>query len=214
MGFSSLVSTPLCEIMGRNKSDKGDVNILSSWHNYTTYYYFIFQELKEKPLRVFELGIGSNNVNIPSNMGANGRPGASLYGWAEFFPNAKVFGADIDKNILFETDQIKTFYCDQTKPESIRALWNEPALQEDFDILIEDGLHTFQANCCFLENSIHKLKSRGYFIIEDIMNAEYHLFQNKLGEWKARYPGYTFELLQIPSMVNTYDNNLLVIQKQ
>ena len=41
--FNEKESTPLCEIMGRNKSDKGDVNITKSWHNYTTFYYSIFK---------------------------------------------------------------------------------------------------------------------------------------------------------------------------
>ena len=101
--------TPLCEIMGKHQSDKGSINIDSSWHNYTTFYYSIFKDLREKNLRVFELGLGTNNVNVPSNMGPNGRPGASLYGWSEFFPNADIFGADIDTDILFNTDKIKTF---------------------------------------------------------------------------------------------------------
>jgi len=112
-----------------------------------------------QPLRIFELGIGTNNVNLPSNMGANGRPGASLYGWREFFPNSKIYGADIDRDILFQTDQIHTFYCDQTNEHSITSMWsNEPELSENFDFIIEDGLHEFHANVCFFEKSIHKLK--------------------------------------------------------
>ena len=176
--FDEKKSTLLCEIMGRNKSDKGSINIMSSWHNYTTFYYSIFKNLREKQLRIFELGLGTNNVNIPSNMGAGGRPGASLFGWSEFFPNSHIFGADIDSNILFNTNKIKTFYCDQTNPEIIKKMWNKPNLQDNFDIIIEDGLHTFNANVCFFENSIHKLNPNGYFIIEDIVNNEKHLFEN------------------------------------
>ncbi len=105
--------------MGRYQSDKGHENIIASWHNYTTFYYSIFKDFNEKPLRLFELGLGTNNVNLPSNMGPQGKPGASLYGWREFFPNSEIFGADIDTDILFNADRIKTFYCDQTKPEII-----------------------------------------------------------------------------------------------
>ena len=50
--------------MGRNKSDKGNKNIISSWHNYTTFYYSIFKDMCDKNLRVFELGLGTNNINI------------------------------------------------------------------------------------------------------------------------------------------------------
>lgn len=203
--------TPLCEIMGKNKSDKGDINITNSWHNYTTFYYSIFHSLRDNKLRIFELGLGTNNVSIPSNMGKNGRPGASLYGWRDFFPNSDIFGADIDSDILFNTNKIKTFYCDQRNPEIIKKLWDEPELDQDFDIIIDDGLHTFDANVCFFENSIHKLKQNGFFIIEDILQYQEKLFKDKIKEWEDIYIGYSFTLIKIPSLRNPFDNNLLVV---
>ena len=211
--FDEQCYTPLCEIMGRNRSDKGDINITRSWHNYTTFYYSIFKDLCDKKLRVFELGLGTNNVRIPSNMGRFGRPGASLYGWAEFFPNADIFGADIDKDILFSTNRIKTFFCDQTKPEIIENMWKQPELQDNFDIIVEDGLHEFEANVCFFENSIHKLNPGGYYIIEDLLNDTENLFIHKITEWESQYTDCTFTLLKIPSMRNQVDNTLLVITK-
>jgi hypothetical protein len=211
--FDEKVSTPLCEIMGRCGSDKGSLNISSSRHNYTTFYYSIFKSLREKQLRIFELGLGTNNTSIASNMGPNGIPGASVYGWSEFFSNSSVFGADIDINILFNTDKIKTYYCDQTNPETIMKMWNEPHLQENFDIIIEDGLHTFTANLIFFENSIHKLNPNGYFIIEDIKESDHDLFINKIKEWESQYTDCIFTLLKIPSSTNDCDNTLLVVFK-
>ena len=211
--FDEKVCTPLCEIMGRNKSDKGSININTSHHNYTTFYYSIFKDRQLMTLRVFELGLGTNNVNLPSNMGPNGKPGASLYGWNEFFPNSFIFGADIDKNILFNTEKINTFFCDQTNKQIIENMWNEPILSDGFDIIIDDGLHSFEANVCFFENSIDKLKQNGYFIIEDILFNEKHLFENKIIIWTQKYPDLVFNLLCIPSEVNKYDNNLLVVYK-
>lgn len=212
--FDENQTTPLCEIMGRNRSDKGHVRNNYCRHNYTTFYHSIFKDLVGKKLRIFEMGIGTNNVHIPSNMGAHGRPGASLYGWREFFPYADVFGADIDANVLFNTERIKTFYCDQTNPQVIQFMWNEPDLKENFDIIVEDGLHTFKANVCFFENSIHKLHPNGYYIIEDITTHDYQLFIHKVKEWELKYMDCVFTLLQIPSAVNTFDNNLLVVYKR
>ena len=209
--FDEKQPTTLCEIMGRNNSDKGSINITSSWHNYTPFYYSIFKDLREKSLRIFELGLGTNNVNLLSNMGTNGRPGASLYGWHEFFTNSAIFGADIDSDILFTTDVIKTFYCDQTNPHIIKYMWNEPELHENFDIIIEDGLHKFEANVCFFENSIHKLNSNGYYIIEDISVHDEPLFIEKIKEWELQYTACLFRLVKIPSAVNNYDNMLLVV---
>jgi len=211
--FDENTTTPLCEIMGKYGSDKGNANITSSWHNYTTFYHSIFKEMQDKPLRIFELGLGTNNLSVPSNMGENGKPGASLYGWREFFPNSKIYGADIDMNILFETDRIKTYYCDQTNPVIIKMMWNQTELVDGFDIIVEDGLHEYHANECFFENSVHKLNVGGYFIIEDILQEELHLFENKVVEWKLRFPDLEFTLLRIPSKRNTFDNNLLVIKK-
>jgi SAM-dependent methyltransferase len=211
--FDETKYTPLCEIMGKNGSDKGSIDINNSWHNYTPFYYSIFKGLREKNVRIFELGLGTNNVDIPSNMGINGIPGASLYGWSEFFPNSHIFGADIDTEILFNTDRIKTFYCDQTNPEIIQKMWNEPILQENFDIIIEDGLHTFNANVCFFENSIHKLKPNGHYIIEDINYIDKYLFMNKIREWESIYRDCVFTLLQIPSSCNNTDNTLLIVYK-
>jgi len=210
--FDEQVSTPLCEIMGRHNSDKGHTNIKLSHHNYTTFYYSIFKEKRDDKLRIFELGIGTINPNIPSNMGYKGTPGASLYGWREFFPHSDIFGADIDTEVLFSDERIKTFYCDQTNPHVIRYMWNEPELREDFDIMIEDGLHTFSANVCFFEHSIHKLKPNGYYIIEDIYQVD--LFVSKIREWELRYPDCVFTLLRIPSRVNHFDNNCLVVFRQ
>ena len=156
-------TTPLCEIMGRQGSDKGhgDVGFLSI-HNYTILYHQLFEDLRDKPIRIFELGLGTQNVNILSAMHSTYVVGASLRGWAEYFPKAKVYGADIDHEIIFEEPRIMTYFCDQTNPYIIKTLWDHKELEEPFDIIIEDGLHTFDANVCFFENSIHKVKKGGF----------------------------------------------------
>lgn len=205
--------TDLCIIMGKHGSDKGSQNITTSWHNYTLVYNSLFSERRNNKLRVFELGLGTNNVDIPSNMGKYGKPGASLRGWAEYFPNASVFGADIDSNILFTEDRIKTYFCDQTNPHVIKYMWKEDDLQEPFDIIIEDGLHTFEANVCFFENSVHKLAEGGTYVIEDILNKDIPRFELKLNSWRQQYPGLSFNMMRIPSTVNPIDNNLIVVKK-
>jgi hypothetical protein len=179
----SFTPTPLCEIMTRHKSDKGN-----GWHhNYTLFYDSILKERRHEKLRIFELGIGTNDVTIKSNMGKYGRPGASLYGWEEYFPNSLIYGADIDKNILFNSGRIMTFYCDQTDPSCISEMWAQPELRLPFDLIVEDGLHTFKANKCFLENSLHNLKEDGYYIIEDILHSQYSLFEKQILEWQKKF---------------------------
>jgi SAM-dependent methyltransferase len=196
--------------MGSHGSDKGSANITNSWHNYTTLYHSLLKG--QEVHRVFELGLGTTDVSIPNNMGPNGKPGASLRGWAEYFPQARIFGADIDKRILFEEGRIKTYYCDQLDRIAIRSMWLRADLQEGFDLIVDDGLHRYDANVCFFENSIHKLQTGGLYIIEDIHNTYLGQFQDKIEVWKVNYPRLTFDLVRLPSIVNRIDNNVLVVQ--
>ena len=213
MEFDATISTELCELMGKYGSDKGNQNLKISPHNYTTLYYKLFFKRKQENLRIFELGLGTNNVNLPSNMGANGKPGASLKAWADFFPNSLIFGADIDRDILFNTERIKTFYCDQLNKTDIYNLWRNPELNENFDIIIEDGLHTPEANIIFFENSIHKLKKGGYYIIEDIY-IDTSIFENIIEtKWKNMYPNLEFQIIKLPILENCSKtaNNIVLI---
>src|SRR5713101_8031943 len=102
-GVNVVAPTKMCYVMSKYGSDKGRV------HRYTAVYSVLFKERYNQALRVFELGMGSNNPDVQSNMGVFGAPGASLRGWRELFPHALVYGADIDRTILLEEDRIKTF---------------------------------------------------------------------------------------------------------
>jgi hypothetical protein len=91
-------------------------------------------------------------------------------------------------------------------------MWNNRELWEPFDIIIDDGLHEFKANVCFFENSIFKLKRGGYYIIEDIIKNTIDLWKEKIEEWKIIYPELRFDLITLPSLVNNWDNTLLVVR--
>ncbi len=154
--------TDLCRIMSACGSDKA-----RPFHNYTVLYDWLFSRFRLEPLSLFELGLGTNKPGAPSSMGENGKPGASLRGWREYFPRAEIVGADIDRDILFEEERIRTYWTDQRDPRAIRALW-EIAGNAFFDIIIDDGLHEAPANGCFFLESFGRLKPGGIYIIEDI----------------------------------------------
>ena len=194
-------ATGLCHIMKKYGSDKG-----LGWHNYTLIYDKLFNKFIDKNISIFEVGLGTNNTDVPSNMGPNGKPGASLYGWREYFKNANVYGADVDTRILFESDNIKTYFVDQLNKDTIDNLWSK--IPVEFDIIIDDGLHTFEANMNFLENSFHKLKEGGIYIIEDIFESKKQEFDDKL-----KNSGYTYQILSIPNPSNNFDNVLGIIYK-
>ena len=66
-------------------------------------------------------------------------------------PGARIYGADVDKRILFSEDRISTCYVDQTDPASFAEL--ESLVGPAIDVVIDDGLHAPNANLSVLNFS-------------------------------------------------------------
>jgi len=208
-GVNVVAPTEVCRVVTYYGSDKG-----RGQHNYTTIYSALFWPLRDQPLRIFELGLGTIDPNLPSSMGRYGVPGASLRGWRKLFPHALVFGADIDRDILFEEDRIKTFYCDQRDPVAIRDLWSQPDLQSGVDIIIDDGLHTFEGSTAFLDGSLKYLRPGGVYVIEDIVRDQFERWHQQLETvYSKRFRDHEFAFAEVPNSSNDYDNNLLIIRR-
>jgi len=170
----------LAELCDKYGSDKGSNSFGEKpypWkpHNYTDYYFQLFEFKKAHVKNVFECGIGTNNVTLPSNMTSTGKPGASLRVWRDYFYNAKIYGADVDSEILFQEDRIETYYMNQLEVDSVKNYWDIVGKQ-NFDFMIDDGLHTFEAGKTLFENSIHRLNPDGVYIIEDVSPYDLHRF--------------------------------------
>ena len=202
--------TKLCEIY---KSDKGSINhnkkSIWGWtaHTYSNYYYSLFNHFKDDVKLIFECGLGTNNPDVPSNMTVNGMPGASLRVWRDYFKNAQIYGADIDNDILFQEDRIKTYYVDQLNTPSIEAMWKKIGIH-NFDIIIDDGLHTAEANINFFISSFNKLKKNGIYVIEDVHVLEFNDIMKKLKNFNP-------ELVILQNKNIKYqNNNLIIIRKE
>jgi SAM-dependent methyltransferase len=137
-------------------------------HNYHHLYAHILVN-QGKISNLLELGIGTNNKTVVSNMGIYGSPGASLRAFRDFLPNSKIYGADIDKEILFQEKNIKTFFVDQTDIESFVTLSEKINFQ--FDLIIDDGLHSPNANIATLIFANKMLRPGGWFVVEDVNPA-------------------------------------------
>lgn len=185
--------TELCHIMNRHGSDKS-----LGWHNYTLVYNELLKSIKSDALNIFELGIGIINS------------GASLRGWKNYFDKANVYGADILHEALFTEHRIETFQCDQLSKKSIDSLWDN-FKKVQFDFIIEDGLHTYDANISFFENSIHKVKKGCYYIIEDVLVSEIDRYEQYFKNCKLTFNDY--QILNLHNPGNTMDNVLVIIKK-
>ncbi|WP_420581043.1 hypothetical protein [Reichenbachiella sp.] len=139
----------------------------STKHNYHLIYATLLKD-KDKVKGILEVGMGTNNTNVASNMGANGKPGASLRAFRDFLPHATVYGADFDRGILFEEERIKTFFVDQTRLETFELL--EKSIEGKLDLIIDDGLHSPNANLATLIFAMRKMNDNkgGAIVIEDI----------------------------------------------
>ena len=142
---------------------------------YTPIYELIFKHKRNISGNILEIGIGTLLPDIPSTFIGNPRhyphykPGGSLRVWRDYFPNAHVFGGDIAEDCMFEEERITTFLFDSTnKTHCDKALG---ALQ--FEIIVDDGLHTKEAQVSTLGNLWSRLKSGGIYVIEDIMYPDH-----------------------------------------
>ncbi len=200
----------LCDKYGSDKGEIVSTGHPYPWpsHNYADFYEGIFGHCRQYLKNIFECGLGTNKQNVPSNMGTLGKPGASLKIWREYFPNAQVYGADIDKGVLFQEERISTFYVDQTSPDSIDMLWKAIHTNE-LDLIIDDGLHTFEAGVCLFEHSFSKLRQCGIYIIEDV---SVHSMVNFRSYFKSKNYKVEFVNLYRPN-APLGDNSLIVIRK-
>lgn len=161
--IASIGTTPMNQKMLQTFQKHGSDK--SSLHNYHCVYAGLFDDPSQVK-KVFEIGLGTNNPEVISSMGFHGTPGASLRAFREFFPNAEIYGADIDRRVLFQEDRIKTFFIDQLSDQSFADLPKEAFT--DLDLFIDDGLHSPDANLRSLFFGLQAVRPGGFVVIEDI----------------------------------------------
>jgi SAM-dependent methyltransferase len=170
----------LKELCDRHGSDK------ATRHDYHLLYGPLLAE-RDSVTAVLEIGLGTNNPAVVSNMGIDGKPGASLRAFREFLPHAQIFGADVDQDILFAEERISTFFVDQTDPRSFAGL-AEATQAIEFDLIIDDGLHSPNANLATILFGLGgRLKAGGSLVVEDIAPPALPLWQVTAALMPAAY---------------------------
>jgi hypothetical protein len=143
--------TELCNIALRYGTDKA----VLIGHSYTPWYHKVLHDRRASTKKVLEIGI---------------ERGASLFMWKDYFPNAEIFGLDIDDSKLIFEDRIQSFHCNQGDWMSLAnaASWAGP----DLDLIIDDGshnpVHQVTTALCF----VPCLAPGGLYMIEDVAHPD------------------------------------------
>ena len=149
----------------------------SDWHDYADYYDKTLSHLRNKKIRMIEIGIGTweegessmkdhwNNKDDPIKK--NYKPGNSLRAWKKYFYKLNyILGVDVKKDCMFEEPNIKTELLDSMK-ESSRTIIKQK-YGDKFDVILDDGLHNVEAQVKTFLSFWPLLKQKGIYLIEDI----------------------------------------------
>ena len=129
----------LDEIAEKYRTDKR-----STEHNYTPFYEKYFDEIRDKKIKILEIGIYRPPVSLPSPLADGRHDAASLKTWYEYFPNAEIYGVDLNDFKYVENDRIKTMIADQGKREKGGLSDIVEVFGGEYDIIIDDGGQTMQ----------------------------------------------------------------------
>lgn len=150
--------TPLCELARKHQTDKGGWHLTyggassDTCHNYTPTYYALLKDKRESARHVLEIGVNA---------------GSSLRMWEEFFPNAMIYGLDINSGCLFTAGRIRCEYADQGSAESLTEVMAKLG-NVQFDLIVDDGSHQPGHQIVSANTLLPTLAPDGLYIIEDI----------------------------------------------
>ncbi len=185
------------ETFKKNGSNKGGEwkyrnNIIRSF--YADFYEDIL--LNKDIKNLLEIGIGLSNEG----------PGSSLKSWKELYPNANIYGADINKSVLFEEERIKTFYTNQLSRFDLLE-FKKNSNNTKFDVIIDDGLHTYEANINTFETLFSLLEKKGFYFIEDIIYPNLSKYIQYFDK------EYNFKVIESLNVNEPWGNCMIIITK-
>jgi predicted O-methyltransferase YrrM len=130
------------------KEEKTDKN--SEYHGYADKYDFYFNHLRDKNIKMLEIGI---------------LKGSSIRMWDRYFSNAQINAIDINPDCKkHEKENVKIYICDQSNIDFL----NKHFCDSEFDIIIDDGSHIPKHQIASFEFLFKKLKPSGLYVIEDL----------------------------------------------
>lgn len=136
----------LTRLADKYGTDKG-----SSTHKYTDVYEYFLIPMRNQARKIFEIGVAG---------------GASLFMWRDFFPNAVIYGIDIEDSSRLNSERVKTFVADQGNRKQLARFIASSG--SAFDLILDDGGHTMDQQQISLGFLFPHVKPGGYYILEDV----------------------------------------------
>ncbi len=132
---------------GTDKSSKG--------HNYLKYYEQFLNPLKDKPIKLLEMGIWH---------------GDSLRMWKEYFPVAQIIGMDYEDMSQYKDERTQIVQCDEADGNQLHELF----YGTNIDVIVNDASHQGHAQIISFETLFPLMNSGGLYFIEDLLCSYHH----------------------------------------
>jgi len=151
----------LAELFVKYGTDKG------IW-GYTPFYAALMGPARFHVRRVLEVGICGFR-DIPNNV-----VGASLFVWRDFFPNAQIYGVDIDERFIFnDQERIRTARVDAYDPAALHEVLTHfarpgPGSDGRFDMIVDDAVHDPEPQIQLMNQLAEWMLPGGHYFMEDV----------------------------------------------
>ena len=134
-------------------------------HGYAKFYEFHFNYFKNKQIKLLEIGTWK---------------GASVASFYYYFNKAIIFCLDRNYKFKFKSNRINFFYCDTRNSDDIKKFDNLliSKKSEVLDIIIDDASHIYSDILNNFKNFFKKVKSGGFYVIEDFNHYKYYPILN------------------------------------
>ena len=145
-------------------SDKGLRH--HSPHGYSLFYDMLFSGRRYDKLNVLEMGLQISTESArEKTLYRVGTKTPSVDMWCNFFPNSKIYGADISDFSDLQRNDFTFIQADLSNQEDVKKI---SALNIQFDIIIDDASHaSYDQKLCLL-HLFPLLRNNGLYIIEDL----------------------------------------------
>jgi hypothetical protein len=154
-------------------TDKGTIGPTSFWpgSNYTDVYEAYLHPLRSRPIDLLEIGLGVKGERWQTYIanGRNAAGGASVKMWSDYFPQARIYGIDVNPAGYLDDDRVTTAIVDQGDRDELEAFLASLG-DVSFDLIVDDGSHRPDHQQISLSVLFPRLKPGGLYFIEDLMD--------------------------------------------